>query len=178
MTRRISIVLGAAMALALTGTAVAGVVKTKTKSNQSNDRIAHNELAVALEAAFDQLDTNLDGQLDDAEQAALIKPKTKSNQSNDRCSAECPTGQGGEPAMLGAPLKGVDVKLGRAASARLLHVTFSADLDRDGNGRVSKGEWMDDWQAQFVRADGDHDGSLSEAEAVKFGWNVKSSETR
>lgn len=159
MTPRISIVFGAAIALVLTGTAVAGVVKTK--SNQSNDRIAHSEVAAAIDAAFDQCDLDKGGQLDSGEQTMLMDAAAK-----------------GTSDARGAPLKGVDIKIGRGSAARLLHVTFSADLDRDGNGQVSKREWLDDWQARFDLADGDHDSSLSEAEASKFGWNIKSTETR
>jgi len=47
----------------------AEVLKTKTRSNQSNDR------AAAAPAAEDEADTE--------EEAAVVKTKTKSNQSND-----------------------------------------------------------------------------------------------
>ncbi|MFM5922891.1 MAG: hypothetical protein ACKOPG_01725 [Novosphingobium sp.] len=157
---------GITLALLLTGAAEAGVIKTKTKSNQSNDRCAgtcpvqHSDAAAALEAAFDRLDLNKDGQLDGAEQAAL--------------AASSP---GPAETARGAPLKGVDIKIGREA-ARSLHLTFSATLDQDGDGKVSRAEWLADGLARFDLADSDHDGVLSEAEAAKFGWNIKSSETR
>lgn len=150
------------LALLLAGTAQAGVVKTKTKSNQSNDRIAQVDLAAALAAEFDRCDANHDGQLDRPEQAALV-------------GTEFPAA---EDAARGAPLKGIDIRIGRDADARSLHVLFSSGLDRDGNGLIARAEWLDDAAAQFALADGDHDGSLSVGEATRFGWNVKSTEVR
>jgi len=178
MSRNFAVGLGIALALALSGTAQGGVIKTKTKSNQSNDRIAQAELAGALQAAFDAADLDRDGALDTAEQAALVKTKTKSNQSNDRCAGQCPADGGAEPARPGAPLKGVDVKLGRGAGSRELFVPISAGLDRDGNGQVSKSEWLAEGQAAIDLADEDRDGSLNAAEAAKAGWNIKSTEVR
>jgi hypothetical protein len=165
VTKGIMLGLGVAFALALTGGAEAGVVKTKTKSNQSNDRCAgacpiqHDDVASALDAAFDQFDTNKDGHLDKAEQAGLVSAPA-----------------GGEAAR-GAPLKGVDVKLGREAS-RVMHLAFSSGLDSDGDEMVSRAEWLADGLAQFELADADHDGSLTESEAARFGWNIKSTEAR
>ena len=57
--------------------AEAGVVKTKTKSNQSNDRcastcpISRGDAAASLGSEFDRLDLNHDGVLDMSEQASL-----------------------------------------------------------------------------------------------------------
>jgi hypothetical protein len=162
MHRGILLGAGIAAALALAAGAQAGVVKTKTKSNQSNDRcagacpIVRDDVATALAAEFDRLDTDGDGRLDAAEQAPLaVSPAA------------------GEAAR-GAPLKGVDVKL-RQASMR---VAFSSDLDRNGDGAVDRAEWLADGLAQFDLADADRDGSLTESEAARFGWNVKSSEAR
>lgn len=176
MTKHAFTAAGLAFALGLAGLAQAGVVKTKTKSNQSNDRIQQADLAPLLEAEFGRLDINRDGQLDGAEQAALVKPKTKSNQSNDRCAGQCPGmtgGPGGGLAQLGAPLKGVDVKLGRGSER-----TMGPGADRNGDGLISRAEWLADGQERFAQADTDHDGSLDPAEAAKAGWNVKSTELR
>lgn len=162
MTKEILLGLGIAVALAWTGSADAGVVKTKTKSNQSNDRcagscpISRDDVAAALGAEFDRLDTGKAGQLDSAAQATLVVSPA-----------------GGETAR-GAPLKGVDVKLGRES----MRVVFSRGLDRNGDGSVSRAEWLADGLAQFDLADADHDGSLTEAEAARFGWNIKSTEAR
>ena len=162
MHRGISLSFGIAAALALTTGAEAGVVKTKTKSNQSNDRcagscpISRDETAGALGAEFDRLDTGKAGQLDSTTQATLVVAPPAGGTAR------------------GAPLKGVDVKLGRAS----MRVVFSRDLDRNGDGFVSRAEWLADGIAQFDLADTDHDGSLTEAEAARFGWNIKSSEAR
>ena len=154
--------LGLAMSLALATTAGAGVIKTKTKSNQSNDRVLQSDVSASLAAEFDRLDGNKDGQLDGSEMSGLIVSGSP----------------GGSETTRGAPLKGVDVKIGNGAAVRLVHVPFSADLDRDGNGLVSRAEWLTDGQAQFDLADNDHDGALNAAEATKFGWNVKTTEVR
>jgi hypothetical protein len=156
--------LGIAVALVLAGSAEAGVVKTKTKSNQSNDRcagscpIARDEVSAALGTMFDRLDTNKDGQLDSAEQASL---------------AVSPPAAG--EAARGAPLKGVGISLG---SPGVMQLTFSSNLDGNGDGSVSRAEWLADGLVQFDQADADRDGALTDAEAARFGWNIKSSEAR
>ncbi len=69
--------LGVAFALAFTASAASAVVKTKTKSNQSNDRCAgtcpvlRDEVAAGLEAEFDRLDADKDGQLGTGEQGGI-----------------------------------------------------------------------------------------------------------
>lgn len=154
-----------AVSLAVTGGAAGGVVKTKTKSNQSNDRcggpcpVLRDEVSATLEAEFDRLDADKDGQLGSSEQGGIAVSSA-----------------GGETAR-GAPLKGVDVRFGYQASTAV-RITFSPALDRNGDGLVSRAEWLADGLAQFDLADEDQDHSLTATEAARFGWNIKSSETR
>lgn len=166
MTKGMVLGLGVAIALVSTTGAAAGVVKTKTKSNQSNDRcggvcpLLRDEAEAGLAVEFDRLDADKDGQLSSAEQGSI--------------TVSAPAG--GATAR-GAPLKGVEVRFGYEA-ATAVRMTFSAKLDRNGDGSVSRAEWLSDGLAQFDLADEDQDHSLSADEATRFGWNVKSSETR
>lgn len=166
MMKRMLPGIGIALMLALSASAATAVVKTKTKSNQSNDRcggvcpLLRDEAEAGLAAEFDRLDADKDGQLSSAEQAGI--------------TVSAPAGG---TAARGAPLKGVEVRFGYEA-ATAVRMTFSAKLDRNGDGSVSRAEWLADGLAQFDLADEDQDHSLSADEATRFGWNVKSSETR
>lgn len=148
-------------AILLTAPLQAGVVKTKTKSNQSNDRCAgvcpvpRSEAEAALAEAFTRLDADASGALVDSEEAGIAVERSNG----------------------GATDRSVIVKfiVLRPGEARL---AFTPDLDADGDGRISRAEWLADGLAQLDRADTDHDGTLNAAELRAASWDIKSSQIR
>lgn len=159
MKRLVASLLGAAFAL--TAPLNAGVVKTKTKSNQSNDRcagacpVARSEAQAALIEAFVKLDADRSGALVEAEQAGIAQERSDGG-STDRSVI-------------------VKFIVLRPREARLV---FTSDLDADNDGRITRAEWLTNGMKAFDKADSDHDGSLNEAELRGASWDIKSNQMR
>jgi Ca2+-binding EF-hand superfamily protein len=96
--------------------------------------IARDEMDQARNAAFERLDADRDGALDDGEFAAR------------------------NPAGAGDPIVPPELESRRVRDPRFVQ------LDRNGDGRISLDEYLADGHARFARADRNRDGRLSRAE--------------
>lgn len=149
-----------AAAFAISAPLEAGVVKTKTKSNQSNDRCAgacpltRGEVEAALGDAFARLDADGNGALGEVEEAGVAMERTN------------------DGAARSVVIRFVVL---RPHEARLV---FAPNLDADNDGRITRAEWLANGLSAFDKADGDHDGSMSAAELRGASWDIKSSQMR
>jgi Ca2+-binding EF-hand superfamily protein len=149
-----------AAAFAISAPLGAGVVKTKTKSNQSNDRCAgacpltRGEAEAALGETFAKLDADGNGALGEAEEAGVAMERT-----NDGAA------------------RSVVIRF-IVLPRQELRLVFAPNLDGDNDGRITRTEWLANGLSAFDKADGDHDGSMSATELRGASWDIKSSQMR
>ena len=175
MTNLKPMAIAAAFALTFSGGVNAAPLnKQKTKSNNTNERctatcpILHSEVAAALEAEFTRLDSDKNGTLDASEQVGISTAQAETSDTIGKI--------GGMPDSLRQhpPIRDIIMKSrSTLASQYAVSLAFSATLDKNGDGQISRAEWLADGLAQFDAADADHDGAITEAEAKTGGWDFK-----
>jgi hypothetical protein len=158
MMMRILILSSLAAATALASTAASA------QAPERNAEVTRTQAEERAGRAFDRIDANTDGQLDQADRAARQRVRFDRLDSDDNGALSFEEfGAPREKARVAArPAQRAERRASMAPLRSLMALGRRAD--QDGDGRIARGEFISAALARFDRADSDGNGTLTTEE--------------